>query len=212
MTFNLTPGARPAPSAHPLAHDLAARLHAPGRVLVVGYGSGRNLSPLLDAELAIDVIESDVTRAAAATQRYGETPEIRIATAFGASSGPDCDGALSTHALLHGDAATIGTSIASIAARLRDGAPFYTTLGSTRDPRFGRGKRIDAATFAPDTGSETGVPHVYLSERDVREMLRDFTIESLDEVDAGEHVGAWAHEAGDAATIVHWFVRARRRG
>ena len=195
-----------------LACDLAARVGAPGRVLVVGYGSGRNLAPLLDVGLTIDVIESDLTRAAAAAKRYGETSNVRIVTAAGAPTSPDCDGALSTHALLHGDAGTLGTSIASIAARLRDGAPFYTTLGSTRDPRFGRGVRIDAATFAPATGSEAGVPHVYLAEREVREMLREFTIDELDEVDAGEHVGAWAHEPGDAATIVHWFVRARRRG
>lgn len=211
MTLNLTPGARPEPSAHLLACELATRVCAPGHVLVVGFGSGRNLAPLLDARLTIDVIEGDVARATAATQRYGEVTAIRIVSTIGAASAPDRDGALSTHALLHGDTATLATSIAAIAARLRDGAPFYTTLGSTRDPRFGRGRRIDAATFAPDTGSEAGIAHVYLAEREVRKLLRDFTIDALDEVDAAEHVGAWAHAPGDAATIVHWFVRARRR-
>lgn len=198
-----------------LARDLAARVSAPRRILVVGYGSGRNLAPLLDAGLAIDLCEGDVTRAAAAAQRYGASSRVRIFTALGSPDAttsivPDCDGALSTHALLHGNAAGLATSIASIHGRLRDGAPFYTTLGSTRDPRFGRGLRIDAATFAPDTGTEAGVPHVFLSEREVRAMLRDFTIESLDEIDASDHVGAWAHEPEDAATIVHWFLRARR--
>jgi len=215
VTFYLTPGALPEPSAHVLARDLAARVSAPRRILVVGYGSGRNLAPLLDAGLAIDLCEGDVTRAAAAAQRYGASSRVRIFTALGSPDAttsivPDCDGALSTHALLHGNAAGLATSIASIHGRLRGGAPFYTTLGSTRDPRFGRGLRIDAATFAPDTGTEAGVPHVFLSEREVRAMLRDFTIESLDEIDASEHVGAWAHEPEDAATIVHWFLRARR--
>jgi hypothetical protein len=200
-----------------LARDLAARVFASRRVLVVGYGSGRNLPPLLAAGLAIDLYEGDITRAAAAARRFAASSKVRILTALGSpdaanSTVPDCDGALSTHALLHGDAADLSAAIASIHARLRDGAPFYTTLGSTRDPRFGRGRRIDAATFAPDTGEEAGVPHVYLSEREVRAMLRDFTIESLDEVDASEHVGAWAHEPAEAATIVHWFARVRRDG
>ncbi len=219
MTLGLTPDALPEPSAHILARELATRVRAPGRILVMGYGSGRNLAPLLDAGLAIDLYELDVVRAAAAAQRYAASSMVRIvatlapeATERDDADPRDCAGALSTHALLHGDTASLVARIAAISARLRNGAHFSTTLGSTRDPRFGRGRRIDAATWVPNTGDEAGVPHVYLAEGEIRTMLRDYIIESLEEVDAREHVGAWAHDPAGAATIVHWFVRARRNG
>jgi len=220
VALNDTPGATPEPSAHVLAHELAARITAErdatpfARILMLGIGSGRNLAPLLAAGLCIDVVEDDPERARAAATRFASEPRVRVARARYAGPYP-FEGrhaaALSTHALLHGDARAVAAALAAVRNRLGAGAPLYATLGSTRDPRFGAGRRIDDATFAPSNGAEAGVAHVYFDERGLRALLCDFEVESLAEVAAAEHVGRWAHDSGDAAHIVHWFVRATAR-
>jgi hypothetical protein len=196
---------------HPLALDVTGAIPPGGRVLVVGIGSGRNLPPLLAAGLHVDAVEADAARAADAAARWSGKG-VRVARArYGSGPIPFAsgfDGALATHALLHGDPASIGAALAAVRDRLKPGAPFYFTLGSTRDPRFGAGTRIDAATWAPNDGDEAGVPHAYFDEPAARALLRGWTLDSLEERDAAATAGAWAHPGGHAGA--HWFVRARR--
>ncbi len=218
MTSNDTPAAASAPSAHVLARALATRIalksdaaHAP-RVLVLGIGSGRNLPPLLAAGLHVDAVDDDAERVRILTARFAPDARVRVAHAsYAGPFGAAYDGALSTHAFLHGDERAARAALAATRRALRTGAPLCATFGSTIDPRYGSGRRIDGATFAPLVGPETGIPHVYFDESRLRAILEDFTIESIEETRAAEHVGTWAHDPGDAATIVHWFVRATAR-
>jgi len=212
---DVTPGGREAPSPHPLARELAERLRESRvgcRVLLLGIGSGRNVAPLLDAGLRVDAIESDPARALAATTQFAGNGRVRVACAKAPDLipfGGTYDAALSTHALLHGTPQSIAATIGALCARLVAGAPFYATLGSKNDPRFGTGERLGAATFAPTNGDERGVAHTYFDARSARVLLRDVSIDTLDEVGGGEHVGRWAHPTG-SDTIVHWFVRGHR--
>ena len=94
---------------------------------------------------------------------------------------------------------------------LQPGAPAYVTLGSINDPRFGFGDALDERTFAPGDGDEIGIPHAYFERDGIHELLRGFTIESLEEVDATSIVGTWAHPDTDSPQqIVHWFVVATK--
>ena len=120
-------------------------------------------------------------------------------------------GALTTHALLHGMPGTIASRVATIARALECGAPFYATLGSASDPRFGRGKRFGPTTFAPMEGSERGVVHTYFDAADARTLFGAFEIESLEQVGGGRSIGHWAHDATESAEIVHWYLRATSR-
>ena len=117
---------------------------------------------------------------------------------------------MSTHALLHGTLVEIAALVSTVAQRLVPGAPFYATLGSTNDPRFGCGRRIAAETFAPLVGDEIGVAHTYVDAAGARALFAGSIVESLEECRAVSNVGRWAHAETDAATIVHWYVRARR--
>jgi len=218
MTPNDTPAAMPAPSAHVLARELAARItpaFAPNdRVLMLGIGRGRNVAPFARANVALDIVEADDGRAREAAATFASDPSVHVACATYAGPYPFPRGhgaALSTHALLHADLPGVARALAAIARALRASAPFYATFGSTNDPRYGAGTCIDAATYAPPDGPEAGVAHVYFDERRLRAALGAFAIESLEEVDAAEHVGRWAHDEQDAARIVHWFVRATVR-
>jgi len=219
---DVTPGAGDAPPAHLFALELGRLLrgHAgprAARVLLVGVGSGRNVVPLLAAGLRVDAVECDPARARAAEARFAAQPRVCVVQASYAGPLPFPGvmhaAALSTHALLHGTPAGVAASLRAVADRLSAGAPFYATLGSQNDPRFGAGQRIGEETFAPLAGPERGAAHTYVSAAGARRLFAtDFVVESLAEVSAGEHVGRWAHDEADAATIVHWFVRARKAG
>jgi hypothetical protein len=170
------------------------------------------VTPFTQNGVPVDVLEQDETRAREAIARLANGPLVRVHA--GAYAGPYAfeggfAGALSTSALLHGTADAVRQSVAAVRLALRHDAPFFFTLGSTLDPRFGDGRRIDEQTFAPESGSEAGVAHAYFDESRVRTMLSGFEIDELTEGSAAETIGAWAHTNDEAATIVHWFVRAR---
>jgi hypothetical protein len=204
---------RPHPLAEALAQTLAARPE-PARALLLGLGSGRNLPPLVAAGVYVDAVEQDAERALAAARRFAATPRTRIVRASYTGPYPfsfGYDGALSTHALLHGTRASVAAAVAAARNRLRAGAPFFLTLGSTADPRFGTGLRIDESSWAPADGSEAGVAHLYLDEQGARELLAGFDVRSLVESSAAETAGRWAHGEAEAVRLVHWFVEAHKR-
>ena len=199
---------------HPLVVALAEGLPAGSRVLVVGVGSGRHIPPLLEASFHVDVVEEDAGRATTAAERFAGEPRVRVARAGYAGSMPfalDYDGAVSTHALLHGSPPTIAVSVAAIGHRMRPGALFHLTLGSIRDPRCGGGVMIDDATWAAESGPESGVPHAFFDENAARALLSEWDILSLDERSAAETAGRWAHARAETATMIHWFARLKRR-
>ena len=215
MSHSDTPANHAAPTPHPLANELAVRLATVSnpRVLVLGIGRGRSLPVLVAAGGRVDAIEDDPERARAALARHAGSGPVRIARARYAGPYPFVGpyaGALSTHALLHGVPAEVAAALASVRDRLAAGAPFFFTLGSKRDPRFGAGRSAGPDTFSSDAGSEAGVAHCYFDEPGVRALLTGLTLEALEERDAATSAGTWAHEPHESATIVHWFVRTHR--
>lgn len=183
---------------HPLASEFAQCFQtSPGAAVIeFGTGSGRNTRALLAAGLRVfEIGDSDAT---------DHDALARLLRAL-----PPCDGALSTHALLHGTPASIATSIGALGAVLKPSAPFYATLGSVRDARYGKGRRIAAGSYAPAAGDECGVAHAYFDEAGARALLSAFQIEYLCETDVDAVVGSWAH-AVEPHGFVHWFLRALR--
>jgi hypothetical protein len=199
---------------HPLVAALAEALPAGSRVLLVGVGNGRHIPPLLEANLHVDAVEEDAGRATAATERFAGEPSVRVVRAR--YDGPipfllDYDGVVSTHALLHGSPSTIAASLAAIGNRMRRNALFHLTLGSIRDACCGGGVKIDDATWAAESGPESGVPHVFFDEKAARALLSDWNVLSLDERSASETAGRWAHAPAETATMIHWFARLKLR-
>jgi SAM-dependent methyltransferase len=205
---------------HPLARELANFLAAQitPHVVVLGYGSGRNVPVLLAAGTRVTVIEEDPARAGLAMAHFADGQLVAVERAAygdldasGSLLHASFDAALSTHALLHGTPDRIGAIVAAVRERLAPGAPFFLTLGSKDDPRYGTGRRAGLDTFAPESGPEAGVPHAYFDAGGVRELMRGFALERCEESSAAETAGSWAHSASEAATLRHWFVRARRQ-
>lgn len=179
---------------HPLAVELIARLGTTTgkRVLELGSGRGRNTAALRDAGLQVEAIADDL---------LSPPPELRAAF----------DGALSTHGFLHGAPRDISALLQAAAGALKQDAPLYATFASTNDARFGEGQRIADNTYAPLSGDEAGVSHVYYDEPMLRRLLEPlFVIEALEEIGADAIVGRWAHARMPSGTV-HWFARLRKR-
>lgn len=178
--------------AHPLAISLIARLRAVphARILEVGAGSGRNTEALRAAGFEVDAI-ADGAQLPANEQHY--------------------DGALSTHALLHGTPGTVAASLEAIARSLKPRAPLHVTFASTRDARFGKGVQISKHVFVAESGDEANVLHVYFTADELRSLLEPrFSVESIQETAADDIIGQWAH-AQPLRGVIHWFVRATAR-
>lgn len=183
---------------HPLAERLIERLraHPRSRVLDFGSGSGRNATALRRAGFAVIVVDDASL----------DAPQVIP----GATAG--FDAAIATHALLHGTVETIAARLATLAALLSPAAALHATFGSTRDGRFGRGRRIAPQTFAAEDGDEAGVAHTYFGKPELERLLQPhFTIERSEECRVDAIAGSWAHPAQPLAGAVHWFVIARRR-
>lgn len=199
---------------HPLAQTLADLLRrTPGTAqrfaLVLGAGSGRNLPPLLAAGMHVDVLEEDAERAQAVAARFAQEPLLHVLHGDYADVGSRTRSyvaALSTHALLHGSVDHIRAAVQGLATVMAPDAELFLTFGSTRDPRFGKGVPVSPNTWAASSGNEAGVPHTYFDEHELRALLRAFDIISLEESDARELVGQWAHDANETTPIVHWFA------
>ncbi|MEO6912956.1 MAG: methyltransferase domain-containing protein, partial [Candidatus Baltobacteraceae bacterium] len=176
---------------HPLAIALIERVNG-GTVLELGTGSGRNLRALQAADLRVTSLDtSDYSRIPAETGSF--------------------EAVISTHGLLHGTSAEISVTLAEVARVLRAGGRLYATFGSKRDARFGIGARIEPDTFAPESGDEAGVPHLFLDEPQVRALLHNFAIDELSRTDVDQVAGDWAHQHNPLSGSVHWFVIATNR-
>ncbi|MDQ6823563.1 MAG: hypothetical protein M3Z07_03620 [Candidatus Eremiobacteraeota bacterium] len=143
----------------------------------------------------------------------GRNRAALIAAGFRVNAPEAYDAALSTHALLHGRASDVARVLADVTAALKDGAPFFSTFGSQRDARFGKGVKLDECSYSPVSGDEAGVPHCYFDETELRRLLEPYlSVEFLEQVNVDEIVGKWAHVAEPLSGAVHWFVRARTPG
>lgn len=182
----MNPPSPPAGHPHPLALALIERLRVLPGARIREIGSGSGRNR--DALLAAGLRVND-------SERY--------------------DAALSTHGLLHGRPGDVADALAEVAATLESGAPFFATFGSRRDARFGKGRKIDANSYAPESGDEANVTHCYFDEAELRALLEPhFAIESLQETQVDEIAGTWAHPTAPLHGAVHWFARAislRRR-
>jgi SAM-dependent methyltransferase len=181
-----------------LAERLIERLQtgAETRVLDFATGSGRNARALRAAGFTVVTLDDATAES--------DSPFAGIAQDFAAI--------LSTHGLLHGTPASIGARVREAVRHLAPGGVLYATFGSTRDARFGVGRRIDASTYAPLDGDERGVAHAYFQRVEIGALLAPLVeIESLEEHVVDRIAGSWAHRRRPLAGAAHWFAIARKR-
>jgi hypothetical protein len=166
------------------------------RVIDFAAGSGRNGEALRNAGFDVTTIDDQTAMAG--------SPLDSIEGSF--------DALISTHGFLHGTVAEITKRLELIARRLKPRGLLFATFGSTRDARFGEGRRIDVSTYAPLHGDERGVAHCFFTRSQLERVLDSrYDVESLAERRVDAVAGRWAHPGTPLRKAVHWFLEAHTR-
>lgn len=108
----------------------------------------------------------------------------------------------SFHCIYHTDKAGLNRVLSEISRVLRPGGELFLTLNSKSNPSFRNPAytRIDGNTLLKTHGPEIDVPHCYLDEEEVREVMAGFELLRL------RHIQDF-HEGGSGW---HFFIHARR--
>lgn len=189
--------------------DLAAREGAT-RVCDIGCGAGRHTAYL--AARGFDVTASDVSPSAMEHTRRALAgaglsarllrSDIRRSPLAAASF----DAVVAFNVVYHATRVEVEAVLAAVASVLAPGGLLLITFKSTLDEDFGRGRELGPMTWAPVSGVETGIPHYYADEAEVRRLMTDFEIVSL--VLKQEHPSV----PGADRRRAHWIVVARAGG
>ena len=67
------------------------------------------------------------------------------------------------------------------------------TFKSTRSVDCGHGRRLDDMTWVHEGGIEHGIPHYFVDEPRIRELLRGFDVERLEHRESETERGRNAH-------------------
>jgi len=93
------------------------------------------------------------------------------------------DGIVAVYALEHNTLAGLKKTILELDRVLKNNGSLITTLISTNDPRYGRGKEIEPNTFTNiKDPAESDVAHRFSDENEVRELFARFNLIDLKEV------------------------------
>jgi SAM-dependent methyltransferase len=175
------------------------------RVLDVGCGVGRHALYL--AARGFDVTGVDNAPAAVAACKANLAQAGLAATVLEADMArlpfPEgaFDGVVAAQVIHHTDRATLQRIIASITRTLAPRGLFAWSSPSRRHSECGRGREIEPGTWIAADHREGPVPHHYVSEEEIRQLLEAYEIESLEE----------REQSGDRGPRFHWAVLARRK-
>ena len=112
----------------------------------------------------------------------------------------DC--AICFHTIYHTDYAGLTKAISEIERVLKKDGEAYITFNSKDNVKYRKGKTIDGFTLVPTEGIEAGIPHCYVNEDDIKELLGRFQIISLNKIQN------YVRKERDVKGI-HFFVHVR---
>jgi SAM-dependent methyltransferase len=121
-------------------------------------------------------------------------------------------GVVAWDSLHHDVVSRIRASVDMVHAHLVPGGAFLATLKSTRADSFGAGRELEPGTFVQESGPESGVPHHYFTESEIRELLAGWRLSVL-----LERVCAYRERGADFPAVnpfdyTTWCVLAWKRG
>ena len=177
------------------------------RVLDLGCGIGRHSE--LFAEKNFDVLAFDISPEGIEniTKLINEK-KLKIETKIGDMQALPYDdnrfnSILAFHVIYHTDKNGIRKIIKEIERVLEKEGELYITFNSINNPSYSNPKNeiIDKYTRVKTEGVEKGIPHYYVNESELRELLINFEIIKLQHIeDICEDDRSW-----------HYFVLARKK-
>lgn len=172
---------RPAQSVIDFTASLSPQTHP--RVLDLGCGLGRHA--VLFAAEGFQVTATDASsQAIAHLQRWATVTGLSIATQVcdAESDGfapASFDVVVSYNVLYHGYREEFAARIGHVRDLLRPGGLFFFTCHSRRDQKYGEGEMTAPHTYLSPNSITPGDMHYFTDEADLRDLLHDFEILSV---------------------------------
>jgi SAM-dependent methyltransferase len=113
------------------------------------------------------------------------------------------DAVLGFHSLYHTDYAGLKSVITKITRVLRESGRSYITFNSRSNPSFRAADNevVDEYTIIRHYGMEDGIPHTFLDYGDIIELLADYHILKIQQI----------QDYFDGQTSIHYFVEAEKK-
>jgi len=178
-------------------------------VLDIGCGRGRHA--LFLAEMGFDVTATDISpegieqlkKEAKKRKLDGKIKTVvsdMLELPFKKSSF-DC--VLGFHSIFHTDYAGLKKVIRKITAMLKENGQLYITFNSKSNPSFRAADNsiVDDYTIIRHYGIEEGIPHTFLEHKDIIELLAEYNIIKLQQI----------QDYFDSTTSIHFFVEAEKK-
>ena len=178
-------------------------------VLDIGCGKGRHA--LFLAELGFNVTATDISPEGI-EQLQKEAKKRKLENKIRTlvcdmlevpfeNNSFDC--VLGFHSLYHTDYAGLKTVIVRITDMLKESGQLFVTFNSKSNPSFRANDNtvIDERTIIRHFGLEDGVPHTFLDYDDITELLADYTVVKIQQI----------QDYFDKQTSIHFFVEAEKK-
>jgi SAM-dependent methyltransferase len=182
-----------------------------GKRTVLDIGCGRGRHSLFLAELGFDVTATDISPEGIEQLRREAKKrklESKIKTVVCDMlelpfENKTFDGVLGFHSIFHTDYAGLKTVIAKITDILKKSGQLYITFNSKSNPSFQASDNtvIDEYTVIRHFGLEEGIPHTFLDYNDVIDLLKDYRILKIQQI----------QDYFDERTSIHFFVEAEKK-
>lgn len=148
-------------------------------------GAGRHtvlISQMGHNAYGSDISENGINYTQKLLEKNGLNAVLKIADMTdNPFAGTRFHGAISWDAIHHNTIGNIEKAVERVYESLYDSGMFMVSLVLLSD-KAERGKEIEKNTFIIDRGPETGVPHHYFDEQDIRKLFKKWTILSLTEI------------------------------
>lgn len=186
--------------------DIEPRLESMGarRILDLGYGAGRHIVYL--ARKGYEMHGTDISdRGEELTKQWlaieGLQAELKSSdmTVVPYPDNYFC-ACINRGVITHNTLSGVRECISEMHRSLRPGGVVMCTFISRESSEFGKGLEIEPNTWVPQEGIEKGVPHHFVDETEVRDLMSAFRPLSIYHMKHGAFV-----DSGTPYTSAHWI-------
>lgn len=180
------------------------------RALDLGCGTGRHTVCL--AERGFEVVASDLSPyglrlTAAVLDKKGLSARLVCCDMAALPFRPDSfDLVLSIDTLYHQTLSGMQRSMAQLHHAMTPGAAALFTFNSTKTDSYGEGRETESHTFVHESGDEAGLPHHYLDEPRLLDLLRPFRVEDTELVEEDMEYETGTDKRRVREHHAHWWV------
>ena len=164
------------------------------RILDLGCGAGRHIIFLAKRGFELHGVDSSKTGLEITKKRLKER-ELKAELINGDMKAipyaNSCfDAIICMNTIYHQRKAELQKTILEVRRILKRNGLILANFHSKRSSRYGKGIKIEEDTFVDETGPEKGIPHHYVDEEELEELLKGFRIIELrvDEEKVGDYL------------------------